>query len=226
MENKKDLSKAFSIMFGIKPSEVPPKSSGVYFRDIEYIDKLNDQMREALTKNQNDFENFLKEMGFKITLLEDLTEYAKTTKSEKEVLKKQVEELERRSKIKGSKAQDCEWATNIESKYPPALEGADWKYERYPQTNNAINKSTLEEDSKNKVEVKGKPQDMYQVNFKDDRYSITITESMFINLMVNKDTTNLNGYRGMPNLLIGSDDETREMICLDSSSILSIVKCK
>lgn len=61
MENKKDLSKAFSIIFGIKPEEVPSKSSGNvnYFKELRII--KNDNLSKSI-RNKKDVEEFMKQL--------------------------------------------------------------------------------------------------------------------------------------------------------------------
>lgn len=50
MENKKDLSKAFAIIFGIKPEEVPSKSSGVESEKLSLFDIMADLLLQDQLK--------------------------------------------------------------------------------------------------------------------------------------------------------------------------------
>lgn len=230
MENK-DLSRDFAIVFGIKPEEVPSNSSGnksdfnaLATQALSNLLGLNSKQSNALLLAMREK---IEDGGFKNNVKEsNTTEGIKMSKTNKQFLKEQVDELKIRSEMESSKTDQAIDAMKGLARQSGLLPLESDKYSRIGLTGeNKIEHRPFPKGPNVQTGEKETTEDKYVVTFKDGLTTI-ITKSMFDSLCDYAGKSNVNGYNIVSSLLFASDSETGEMICLDSSSILSIVKCK
>jgi len=224
IKNHKDLSRDFSIIFGIKPEEVPSNSSGNKsdFNALakEVFSKLWQLSSEQNNKLSKAIKDTVEDGGFKNNVKESTTtEGIKMSKTNKQFLKEQVDELKRRSAMEKS------YLSVIGRDSGNNLSEESCVQETKQQARSltgVISQQDVPKNTKAPTEKEG-IKDKYIITFKDG-LTINITKNMFDSLYDYSGKSNVNGYNIASSLLFATDKDTGEMICLDSSSILSITK--
>lgn len=243
MENKKDLSEAFALIFGIKPIEVPEKSSGVKMKTTKqkvaenFLKEKGWEFKNDFWQKGMDYRGYNLEQALQLylpkeeKLIFDFTDFENTIN---ELLNSHLENKTagnpktREQSIRLHKFPDQALSEELAKKQKEQMEKSalneSGKIKTVRETSDELNHYSQMEDSKcGDKEVE--PDYTYKVLFKDDREAVKITEKMFKSLRSDSPISNL-AYNQPTSLIWGYDEDTGEQICLDSFSILAIVKIK
>lgn len=271
MKENKDLSKSFAIIFGIKPEEVPSKSSGKndplsnsirtkkdadrFMKDLENITSEEKENKQKMNVFGHDglllekFKSVMSEIDDEKTNAwlefdeKRLEEESGKFFSDKPKMDKFYADLEKQVKENSEKTcvmfnnflenpKDFLYKANCTTKegisHNKDIKNTMSKEEELKQASILENmKEFNKETTSQKKTETAEREYTYKVLFKDNREAVKITTNIMESLSKYFDRRNLNsngGFSLASSLMWGYDEDTGEMLCLDSNSISSIVR--
>lgn len=225
---EKDLALDFAIIFGIKPEEVPSKSSGTFEKNLKMLEKykgVTEEIIDGREKYEAVREFLISPSEYASKKLDDLLNKDIETEATSQTIKQQVNELKKYSEMEQSKDGGLLRNLNDLAKSTGALP-VDSEKEDIAEARDIAWEVQKKSISEGKEQTEEMPLKNYKVTFKDNRSPIYITENMLNDLMSTNERRNLSSCNCASDLLFASDDYTEEKIVLDSSFILSIVKVR